>query len=114
MAIRKIGNYYYLDIYIKGRRFRRNLQTNEYLVAKDRGRILEDRLKKQYLLGQKIFGDFKNEYLSWTFKTKPVSAIREEQRLRKILSFLKANQNISSLMVWLYLNMSYIPFLQFL
>jgi len=87
MAIKKKGSHYWLDIRIKGKRIRRSLGTNEYSLAIEKAQDLQQKLKREYDSPSVRFSDFKKKYLEWAWSSKPASADREDQRLRKTQSF---------------------------
>lgn len=90
MSLRKVGKYYWLDIRIKGKRIRRSLRTENRFVALDRYKEKKDELPAEYA-GKKIrFSDFCKQYLDWAWDSKPASALREQQRLRKIQGFFES------------------------
>jgi site-specific recombinase XerD len=87
MFLRKVGNYYWLDIRIKGKRIRRSLRTDNKFLALDRYKEKKDELLAE-LNGSKVsFSGFCRQYLDWAWSSKPASAKREEQRIEKIKKF---------------------------
>lgn len=111
MSITKHGRYFWLDIYIKGKRFRRSLKTTNKLEALDRYKEKKEELESKYLGKNLTFSDFCDQYLKWAWSSKPASALREEQRLEKIKEFFKEQEiiyldeitsyNIEQLKAWL-------------
>lgn len=90
MSLRKVGKFYWLDIRIHGKRIRRSLHTDNKFVALDRYKEKKDELLAEYA-GKKVrFSDFCEKYLEWAWSSKPDSAEREEQRLRKIREFFES------------------------
>lgn len=90
MSLRKVGKYYWLDIRIKGKRIRRSLHTDNKFVALDRYKEKKDELLAEYA-GKKVrFSDFCKQYIDWAWDSKPASALREQQRLKKIQEFFES------------------------
>ena len=88
MSLIKRGRFYWLDIRIKGRRYRRSLHTTHRTVALARyGKVLEQ-LQSEFGNERIRLIDFKKKYLEWAWSSKPASASREQQRLYKIVQFL--------------------------
>jgi len=81
--IRKRGRIYWSDFRITGKRIRRSLKTTDKIEALDRLKALRDayidRLEKKAV----SFPDICKAYIEWAWSSKPASALREEQRLRK-------------------------------
>lgn len=76
-----------MDIRIKGKRIRRSLHTTNRYHALDKYKEVKDNLINERL-GKKIkFSDFCKQYLDWAWSSKPLSALREKQRLIKIQEF---------------------------
>ncbi len=96
MSLRKIGNRYYIDLWIgpANKRIRRSLHTKYKLEALDRYREEKDRLLAEHLKGEIRFADFCNQYMEWAWQSKPASALREEQRLRIIQGFFEGHSLI--------------------
>lgn len=89
MALTKRNNIYWLDIRINGVRFRRSLRTTIKGEALHKFGKVKDDLKSQYS-GKKLrFDDFCKQYMEWAWSSKPASAPREQQRLRKIQDFFQ-------------------------
>ena len=89
MGISKHGKIYWLDLRIKGKRIRRSLRTEKRNEALARYAPLRERLLEKHL-GEKVrFSDFCDQYLEWAWSSKPASARREQQRLRKIEEFFQ-------------------------
>jgi integrase len=88
--LRKIGHRYYLDIRIDGKRFRRSLKTDNKFEAIDRFREKKESLFIQYKEKRLTFEDLCQKYLEWAWSSKPASARREEQRLKKIRGYFAA------------------------
>lgn len=87
MSLRKVGNYYWLDIRIKGKRIRRSLHTDNKFLVLDRYKEKKDELVAE-LNGSKIsFSGFCRQYMDWAWSSKPASAKREEQRIEKITPY---------------------------
>lgn len=85
--IKKHGRYYWLDIWINGKRVRRSLDTEEHGLALDRARGIKDQLLAKAQRQDVTIKDFSEKYLTWAWDTKPASADREAQRMNKILAF---------------------------
>jgi len=89
MSISRHGKIFWLDIRIKGKRIRRSLKTENRNEALARYAPVREKLLEKHL-GEKVkFSDFCKKYLDWAWSSKPASALREQQRLRKIQDFLK-------------------------
>jgi len=89
MGISKHGKIFWLDIRIKGKRIRQSLRTENRNEALARYAPLREKLLEKHL-GEKIkFSDFCKKYLDWAWSSKPASALREVQRLRKIQDFFQ-------------------------
>lgn len=88
MILRKVGRFYWLDIRIKGKRYRRSLRTPYKELALDRYNQKKQELETEYGSDKVKFSDFVDKYLEWAWATKPMTAIREEQRLRIIKEIL--------------------------
>lgn len=89
MSLIKRGKYYWLDIRIKRKRIRRSLHTAHKTIALARYGEKKEELESE-LGGKKIrFSDFCDKYLEWAWSSKPLSAKREQQRLRKIQEFFQ-------------------------
>ena len=84
MGIRKVGKMYWLDVRIRGKRYRRSLQTTRKYVAYDRYQNVLKSLLAEHEGGRVRFSDFSKRYLEWAWETKPTSALREQQRLKII------------------------------
>jgi len=89
MALRKVGEYYWLDIYIGGKRVRRSLKTSNKFEALNEYKKVKDKLLAEYRGGDVKFADFAKKYLDWAWSSKPASADREQQRLKKIQAFFE-------------------------
>ncbi|MBW2006101.1 MAG: site-specific integrase [Deltaproteobacteria bacterium] len=90
MSLRKVGNYYWLDIRIKGKRIRRSLRTDNRFLALDRYKEKKDELLSEHREGKIRFSDFCKQYLEWAWSSKPASTKREEQRIEKIKEFFES------------------------
>lgn len=89
MSISRHSKIYWLDIRVKGKRIRRSLKTENRNEALARYAPLRDKLLEKHL-GEKVrFSDFCKQYLDWAWSSKPASAPREQQRLRKIQDFFQ-------------------------
>jgi len=87
MSLRKVGNYYWLDVRIGGKRIRRSLRTDDKHLALYKYKEEKDKLILEHA-GKKIkFSDFCKQYLDWAWSSKPASTKREEQRIEKIKDF---------------------------
>ena len=89
MSLRKVGNYYWLDIRIKGKRIRRSLHTDNKFLALDRYKEKKDELSAEYNGSKVRFSGFCEQYLEWAWSSKPASTLREKQRLEKIKEFFE-------------------------
>lgn len=87
MSVIKRGKYYWLDIRINGKRVRRSLNTTKKSVALYRFKKEREELLAEHDGSRVQFSDFCKKYLDWARSSKPVSALREEQRLDKIQRF---------------------------
>lgn len=85
--ITKRGPYFWLDIQINKRRIRRSLKTRERTLAISLANKLTQDYREGALLGKTSIKDFTTKYMDWAWSSKPASADRESQRLKKILSF---------------------------
>jgi integrase len=85
--IKKHGPVYWLDIRIHGRRIRRSLKTGEQNLALERARDIRDELLKGAERKDIAIHEFSLKYLDWAWSSKPASADREAQRMKKILDF---------------------------
>lgn len=87
MSLIRRGRYYWLDIRLGGKRIRRSLHTTHKTIALARYGEKREELESE-LGGAKVrFADFCDKYLEWAWSSKPLSALREEQRLRKVRAF---------------------------
>lgn len=87
MSISKHGKYFWLDLRIKGKRYRRSLRTENRNEALARYAPLREKLLEKHL-GEKVrFSDFCEKYLDWAFSSKPKIALKEQQRLKRIQVF---------------------------
>lgn len=90
MSLRKVGKYYWLDIRIKGKRYRRSFYTSNKFLALDRYKEKKDKLLAEYA-GKKVrFSSFCKKYLEWAWSSKSACALREQQRLGKIQEFFES------------------------
>lgn len=89
MSISKHGKIFWLDIRIKGKRIRRSLRTENRNEALARYAPLREKLLTKHLAEKVLFSDFCNQYLDWCWSSKPSSALREKQRLKKIRDFFE-------------------------
>jgi integrase len=87
MSLRKVGNYYWLDIRIKGKRFRRSLRTEDKHLALYKYKEERDKLILEHAGKKVTFEAFCEKYLEWAWSLKPASTKREEQRIEKIKDF---------------------------
>lgn len=85
--IRKPNKIYWLDIRIKGKRYRRSLHTTQKTLALARYGEKREELMAEFGKGRIRFVDFKKQYLEWAWSAKSKSALREEQRLAKVSTF---------------------------
>lgn len=89
MGISRHGKYFWLDLRIKGKRIRRSLRTENRNEALARYAPLREKLLEKHL-GEKVkFSDFCKKYLDWAWSSKPASALREQQRLKRIQDFFQ-------------------------
>ncbi|MGB2765232.1 MAG: hypothetical protein WBC02_08335 [Candidatus Aminicenantaceae bacterium] len=89
MALIKVGNYYWPDIRIKGKRIRRSLRTTNKLKALDKFGEIKEHLESKYLDKMLKFSEFCKQYFEWAWSSKPASTPREKQRLKKIQDFFE-------------------------
>lgn len=87
--LKKVGEVWWCDFRYKGKRIRQSFRTRDRLVALDRLQDLRDRLDNQGNGGRLNFDEFSKRYLEWAWVEKPPSALKEEQRLKKIKVYLK-------------------------
>jgi len=87
MSLRKVGKYYWLDIRLAGKQIRRSLHTDNKNIAFQKFRALRDELIAEYEKEDIRFEDFAKKYMEWAWNEKPASALREQQRLDKMLLF---------------------------
>jgi len=83
MTLHKVGRFFWLDIYVGGKRIRRSLKTGNKFEALDEYKKVKDKLLAEHRGGDIKFSDFAKKYLDWAWSSKPASADREEQRLKK-------------------------------
>jgi len=74
MSIRKVGRFYWLDIYVGGKRVGRSLETGNKLEAPDEYKKVKDKLLAEHSGGDVKFADFAKKYLDWAWSSKPASA----------------------------------------
>jgi integrase len=87
MSLRKFGRYYWLDMRIHGRRIRRSPKTGEHALDIERAREIQDELLKGAESKDITIHEFSMKYLDRGWSSKPASADREAQRMKKILDF---------------------------
>lgn len=87
MSLRKVGKYYWLDIRLAGKRIRRSLHADNKNIAFQKFRDLRDKLIAEYKKEDIRFEDFIKKHMEWAWNEKPASALREQQRLKKINAF---------------------------
>jgi len=92
--LKKVGRFWWLDIWIEGKRFRRSLKTESKFEARVKAKEVERQLREQYAGGKPKFSDFCETYLEWAWSSKPASALREQQRLSKIREFFSGQKII--------------------
>lgn len=85
----KRGKIYWLDIRLAGKRIRRSLHTDNKNIAFQKFRDLQDKLIAEYKKEDIRFEDFAKKYMEWAWNEKPASALREQQRLDKMLLFFE-------------------------
>jgi len=86
--IRKPNKIYWLDTKIKGRRYRRSLHTSHKTIALARYGDKLEALQAEFGDERIRLIDFAKKYMEWAWSSKPASALREQQRLYKIVQFL--------------------------
>lgn len=86
--IKKHGHLFWLDLRVGGRRIRRSLKTGERTLAIERARDISREL--QDARKDIRISDFAAKYLEWAWSSKPASADREQQRMKKISAFFDA------------------------
>ena len=85
--IKKHGRYYWLDIWIEGKRIRRSLKTTEHGLALEKARDIKNELLAKAQKKGITVHEFSLKYLTWAWDTKPASADQESRRMKKILEF---------------------------
>lgn len=90
MGIIKHGQVFWLDIRIKGKRYRRSLHTTNklealHLYGQKREELIQEKTGKRTR-----FSEFAKKYLDWAWSSKPASADREQQRLKRIAQFFES------------------------
>jgi hypothetical protein len=85
--IKKHGRYYWLDIWIEGKRVRRSLKTTEHGLALEKARDIKNELVAKAQKKDMTVHEFSLKYLTWAWDTKPASADQESRRMKKILEF---------------------------
>ena len=85
--IKKHGRYYWLDIWIEGKRVRRSLKTTEHGLALEKARDIKNELLAKAQKKDITVHEFSLKYLTWAWDTKPASADQESRRMKKILEF---------------------------
>ena len=74
MSLRKVGRFFWLDIYVGGKRVRRSLKTGNKFEALDRYKKVKDKLLAEHRGGDVKFADFAKKYVDWAWSSKPASA----------------------------------------
>jgi len=92
--LKKRGDTYYIDIHISGHRIRRSLDTKSLYIARRLYKAEKEAIERQHGVTKTRLEDFASKYLDHAWIAKPSSAQREEQRLRKILTFFKVEHQI--------------------
>jgi len=85
--IKKHGRYYWLDIWINGKRVRCSLKTDEHGLALEKARDIKNELLAKAQKKDIAVHEFSLKYLTWAWDTKPASADQESRRMKKILEF---------------------------
>jgi len=91
MALHKHGRFYWLDVWVEKKRYRRSLKTDNYFEALDQAKRVLGKLKAAARKDDILFSEFCRRYLDYAWSTKPASAIMEAQRLPKIQAFFEAS-----------------------
>jgi len=86
-VIKKHGHYYWLDIWIEGKRVRRSPKTTEQGLALEKARDIKNELLAAAQKKDITVHEFSLKYLNWAWDTKPASADQESRRMKKILEF---------------------------
>jgi integrase len=86
MSLYKRGKIWHFDAYIKGKRIRASLHTDNKFRALELYGQKKRELEEEVSHKKVKFSDFKKQYLNWA-RTAKKSADREEQRLSKIEDF---------------------------
>jgi integrase len=86
MSLYRRGHWWHFDAYIKGKRIRASLHTDNKFRALELYGQKKRELEEEVSHKKVKFSDFKKQYLNWA-KTAKKSADREEQRLSKIEDF---------------------------
>jgi hypothetical protein len=77
MTLRKVGRFFWLDIYVGGKRVRRSLKTGNKFEALDQDKEVKDKLLAEHRGGDVKFADFAKKYLDWACSSKPAAADRD-------------------------------------
>ena len=97
MGLIKHGKVYWLDVRIGGKRIRRSLKTPYKNVALPRyGEVLES-LQVKFGIESIKFSEFCQDYLEWSWNTKPASAYGEERKLKKMCDYFCLESKIVTL-----------------
>lgn len=83
--IKKVGRYYWLDLWVGKKRVRRSLKTTEHGLAIARANDLTRKYRAEANLSTTSLRDFAVRYLEWARETKPASWPAENLRLDKML-----------------------------
>ena len=92
-VLKKVGRFFWLDIYVGGKRIRRSLKTGNKFEALDRYKEVKDKILAEQRGGDVKFADFARKYLDWAWSSKPASALAEELKLKEEPGVLRALGN---------------------
>jgi len=84
-VIKKVGRYYWLDLWVGKKRVRRSLKTTEHGLAIARANELTHKYRAEAKISTTNLRDFAARYLEWARETKPASWPAEKLRLDKML-----------------------------
>ena len=84
MSLRKVRRFFWLDIYVGGKRVRRSLKTGNKFEALDRYKEVKDKLLAEHRGGDVEFADFFRKYLDCAWSSKPASADRDVRLEKRV------------------------------
>jgi len=92
--LRRRGKRFYLDIRIKGKRYRQSLKTDNKSEALDRFQDKRNELLAEHQQGRITTDTFFKQYIAWAWTTKPSTVPCEIVRIKRFQKFLEANSII--------------------